>query len=60
MDPQISMAVFKRTVEAGSFAAAAGHFGILPETDVSHVPPWSVVCCAVRVLGVRYCTRPTR
>src|SRR5262245_45403476 len=36
MDRLVSMAVFKQTVDAGSFAAAARHFGIRPERAGHH------------------------
>jgi DNA-binding transcriptional LysR family regulator len=45
MDKLTSMAVFKRAVEAGSFAAAARHFGSRRR--------WPAITCArwKRVLG---------
>src|SRR5262245_18310977 len=36
VDRLVSMAVFKQTVDAGSFAAAARHFGIRPERAGHH------------------------
>jgi DNA-binding transcriptional LysR family regulator len=50
----VSMAVFKRTVEAGSFAAAARHFGISPEMAGNHVRGLETH------LGVRLLNRSTR
>jgi DNA-binding transcriptional LysR family regulator len=37
MDRLTSMAVFKRAVELGSFAAAARHFGMSPKIAGNHV-----------------------
>jgi DNA-binding transcriptional LysR family regulator len=37
MDRLTGMAVFKRAVDDGSFAAAARHFGISPEMAGTHV-----------------------
>jgi hypothetical protein len=37
MDRLTNMAVFKRAVDDGSFAAAARHFGISPEMAGAHV-----------------------
>src|SRR6516165_4076905 len=54
MDRLVSMAVFKRTVEAGSFAAAARHFGISPEMAGNHVRALEAH------LGVRLLNRSTR
>ena len=54
MDRLISMAVFKRAVEAGSFAAAARHFGISPEMAGNHVRALETH------LGVRLLNRSTR
>ena len=54
MDRLASMAVFKRTVELGSFAAAARHFGISPEMAGNHVRALE------RRLGVRLLNRSTR
>ena len=54
MDRLASMAVFKRTVEAGSFAAAARQFGISPEMAGNHVRALE------RHLGVRLLNRSTR
>src|SRR5262245_42757637 len=54
MDRLISMAVFKRTVEAGSFAAAARQFGISPEMAGNHVRALE------KHLGVRLLNRSTR
>src|SRR5262249_5618018 len=54
MDRLISMAVFKRTVEAGSFAAAARQFGISPEMAGNHVRALETR------LGVRLLNRSTR
>src|SRR5262249_43677804 len=54
MDRLSSMAVFKRAVEAGSFAAAARHFGISPEMAGNHVRALETH------LGVRLLNRSTR
>ena len=54
MDRLASMAVFKRTVELGSFAAAARHFGISSEMSGNHVRALE------RRLGVRLLNRSTR
>src|SRR5215469_1355599 len=54
MDRLISMAVFKRTVEAGSFASAARQFGISPEMAGNHVRALE------KHLGVRLLNRSTR
>ncbi|HKF60079.1 MAG TPA: LysR family transcriptional regulator [Dongiaceae bacterium] len=54
MDRLTSMAVFKRAVEAGSFAAAARHFGISPEMAGNHVRALE------SHLGVRLLNRSTR
>jgi DNA-binding transcriptional LysR family regulator len=54
MDRLISMAVFKRTVEAGSFAGAARQFGISPEMAGNHVRALE------KHLGVRLLNRSTR
>src|SRR5262249_12461539 len=54
MDRLTSMAVFKRTVDAGSFAAAARHFGISPEMAGNHVRALEAH------LGVRLLNRSTR
>jgi DNA-binding transcriptional LysR family regulator len=54
MDRLVSMAVFKRTVEAGSFAAAARHFGISAEMAGNHVRALE------KHLGVRLLNRSTR
>jgi len=54
MDRLTSMAVFKRAVEAGSFAAAARHFGISPEMAGNHVRALETR------LGVRLLNRSTR
>ena len=54
MDRLVSMAVFKRTVEAGSFAAAARHFHISPEMAGNHVRALEAY------LGVRLLNRSTR
>jgi DNA-binding transcriptional LysR family regulator len=54
MDRLVSMAVFKRTVEAGSFAAAARHFGITAEMAGNHVRALE------KHLGVRLLNRSTR
>jgi DNA-binding transcriptional LysR family regulator len=48
------MAVFKRAVDAGSFAAAARHFGISPEMAGNHVRGLE------KHLGVRLLNRSTR
>jgi len=54
VDRLVSMAVFKRAVEAGSFAAAARHFGISPEMAGNHVRALEAH------LGVRLLNRSTR
>jgi len=54
MDRLVSMAVFKQTVDAGSFAAAARHFGISPEMAGNHVRGLETH------LGVRLLNRSTR
>ena len=54
MDRLTSMAVFKRTVEAGSFAAAARQFGISLEMAGNHVRALE------KHLGVRLLNRSTR
>jgi DNA-binding transcriptional LysR family regulator len=54
MDRFLSMAVFKRVVDAGSFAAAARHFGISPEMAGNHVKALEAH------LGVRLLNRTTR
>ena len=54
MDRLVSMAVFKQTVEAGSFAAAARYFGISPEMAGNHVRGLETH------LGVRLLNRSTR
>src|SRR5262245_57372387 len=54
MDRLLSMAVFKRAVEAGSFAAAARQFGISPEMAGNHVRALETH------LGVRLLNRSTR
>jgi DNA-binding transcriptional LysR family regulator len=54
MDRLVSMAVFKRAVDAGSFAAAARHFGISPEMAGNHVRGLE------KHLGVRLLNRSTR
>jgi DNA-binding transcriptional LysR family regulator len=54
MDRLASMAVFKRTVELGSFAVAARHFGISSEMAGNHVRALE------RRLGVRLLNRSTR
>jgi DNA-binding transcriptional LysR family regulator len=54
MDRLTSMAVFKRTVESGTFAAAARHFGISPEMAGNHVRALEAH------LGVRLLNRSTR
>jgi DNA-binding transcriptional LysR family regulator len=54
MDRLLSMAVFKQTVEAGSFAAAARHFRISPEMAGNHVRALE------ERLGVRLLNRSTR
>jgi DNA-binding transcriptional LysR family regulator len=54
MDRLTSMAVFKRTVELGSFAAAARQFGISPEMAGNHVRALE------KRLGVRLLNRSTR
>ena len=54
MDRLVSMAVFKRTVEVGSFAAAARHFRISPEMAGHHVRALEAH------LGVRLLNRSTR
>jgi DNA-binding transcriptional LysR family regulator len=54
MDRLLSMAVFKRVVDAGSFAGAARHFGISPEMAGNHVKALEAH------LGVRLLNRTTR
>jgi DNA-binding transcriptional LysR family regulator len=54
MDRLVSMAVFKRTVDVGSFAAAARHFRISPEMAGNHVRALEAH------LGVRLLNRRTR
>ena len=54
MDRLLSMAVFKRVVEVGSFALAAPHFGISPEMAGNHVRALE------KRLGVRLLNRTTR
>jgi len=54
MDRLLSMAVFKRTVEAGSFASAARHFGISAEMAGNHVRALE------SHLGARLLNRTTR
>jgi len=54
MDRLLSMAVFKRVVDAGSFAGAARHFGISPEMAGNHVKALE------EHLGVRLLNRTTR
>jgi DNA-binding transcriptional LysR family regulator len=54
MDRLTSMAVFKRTVELGSFAAAARQFGISPEMAGNHVRDLE------ERMGVRLLNRSTR
>src|SRR6516225_3212232 len=54
MDRLLSMAVFKQTVEAGSFAAAARYFRISPEMAGNHVKALEAR------LGVRLLNRSTR
>ena len=54
MDRLVSMAVFKRTVEAGSLAGAARHFGISAEMAGKHVRALETY------LGVRLLNRSTR
>ena len=54
MDRLVSMAVFKRTVDVGSFAAAARHFRISPEMAGHHVRALEAH------LGVRLLNRSTR
>jgi len=54
MDRLTSMAVFKRAVDDGSFAAAARHFGISPEMAGTHVRSLETH------LGVRLLNRTTR
>jgi DNA-binding transcriptional LysR family regulator len=54
MDRLVSMAVFRRAVEAGSLAAAARHFGISPEMAGNHVRALETH------LGVRLLNRSTR
>ena len=54
MDRLTSMAVFKRAVDDGSFAAAARHFGISPEMAGAHVRTLETR------LGVRLLNRTTR
>jgi len=54
MDRLLSMTVFKRTVEAGSFAAAARYFGISAEMVGNHVRALETH------LGARLLNRTTR
>ena len=54
MDRLTSMAVFNRTVEAGSFTRAARHFGISAEMAGNHVRELE------KHLGVRLLNRTTR
>src|SRR6516165_4671784 len=54
MDRLVSMAVFKQTVDAGSFAAAARYLGISPEMAGNHVRGLETH------LGVRLLNRSTR
>jgi len=54
MDRLLSMAVFRRVVDAGSFAGAARHFGISPEMAGNHVRALEAH------LGVRLLNRTTR
>jgi DNA-binding transcriptional LysR family regulator len=54
MDRLTSMAVFKRAVDDGSFAAAARHFSISPEMAGTHVRSLETR------LGVRLLNRTTR
>jgi hypothetical protein len=54
VDRLVSMAVFKRAVEAGSVAAAARHFGISPEMAGNHVRALEAH------LGMRLLNRSTR
>ena len=54
MDRLVSMAVFKQTVDVGSFAAAARYFGISPEMAGNHVRGLEAH------LGVRLLNRSTR
>jgi len=54
MDRLLSMAVFKQAVDAGSFAAAARHFGISPEMVGNHVRGLETH------LGARLLNRSTR
>jgi DNA-binding transcriptional LysR family regulator len=54
MDRLTSMAVFKRTVELGSFAAAARQFGMSPEMAGNHVRALETR------MGVRLLNRTTR
>ena len=54
MDRLTSMAVFKRTVELGSFAAVARQFGISPEMAGNHVRDLE------ERMGVRLLNRSTR
>jgi DNA-binding transcriptional LysR family regulator len=54
MDRLLSMAVFKRVVDVGSFAGAARHFGISPEMAGNHVKALEAH------LGVRLLNRTTR
>jgi DNA-binding transcriptional LysR family regulator len=54
MDRLTSMAVFKRAVDDGSFAAAARHFGISPEMAGAHVRSLE------KRLGVGLLNRTTR
>ncbi|MBV8192905.1 MAG: LysR family transcriptional regulator [Alphaproteobacteria bacterium] len=54
MDRILSMAVFKRVVDAGSFAGAAPHLGMSPEMVGNHVKALEAH------LGVRLLNRTTR
>jgi DNA-binding transcriptional LysR family regulator len=54
MDRILSMAVFKRVVDAGSFAGAARHLGMSPEMAGNHVKALEAH------LGVRLLNRTTR
>src|SRR5215813_1214762 len=54
MDRLVNMAVFKQTVDAGSFAAAARYLGISPEMAGNHVRGLETH------LGVRLLNRSTR
>ena len=54
MDRPLSMAIFKRVVDAGSFVGTARHFGISPEMAGNHVRVLEAL------LGVRLLNRTTR